>query len=565
MDALTSGSLAIPPNDHPQQDSMARSSSTTMPTYTIWVDVDDLFHYALTNPRPSGIQRLVYEILRVIEGRAALRADAPQIRFVRQGVDDSPLSEVTFAEISALFGKLSGTHQTPARSSRTASSRHETLPRTSGRLRHTINAARQFITSHLESCSESERSAIQRLRHSTIRKLESMPVDISGPLLAAGVSQIRVLRLLRRYWRERRTAPLQKEYLAQAKTKTDLPVRTFLPDESPLAGTDFLPRDIFLILGAAWSDPHFGERLRVIRERHGLRPVVLLYDLIPARRPEWCAHSLVRDFRHWLDTTLPQCSHMLAISKATAQDVVRYAGEEGLHLSGPVRAIPLGTGFGLASEETPSQADQSMPPPGLPRPGTYVLFVSTLEARKNHALLFRVWRRLIRDLGRENVPTLIFAGRVGWLVADLMQQLDNTDWLDGKIRLLRDPTDTELHQLYRGCLFTVFPSLFEGWGLPVTESLMLGRPCVASDTTSVPEAGGVFARYFSPESTTDATAVIREIITSPDALAAWRQKVETEFPRVPWAASADAILDACAEAHAPRHGLTRAAGGEFVS
>ncbi|GEN62600.1 hypothetical protein AOE01nite_08240 [Acetobacter oeni] len=388
-----------------------------------------------------------------------------------------------------------------------------------------------------------------------------MPSDISGPLLAVCVSQIRVLRQLRRHWREQRADSVPENL--QPLSATDSVSSTDIhPQQQTSADINFSPRDIFLILGAAWADPHFGERLQVIRKRHGLRPVVLLYDLIPARRPEWCAHSLVRDFRHWLDTTLPQCSHMLAISTATARDVARYASEAGLHLAGSVRTIPLGTGFGLAAENTSSGMVESGLTVGLPRAGTYVLFVSTLEARKNHALLFRVWRRLIQELGRENVPTLVFAGRVGWLVADLMQQLDNTEWLDGKIRLLRDPGDTELRQLYRGCMFTVFPSLFEGWGLPVTESLMLGRPCIASNSTSIPEAGGKFARYFDPENTRDATAVIREIITSPETLAEWRKQVETNFPRVPWEDTADAILDACARAHAPEGSQKNATNAE---
>ena len=165
----------------------------------------------------------------------------------------------------------------------------------------------------------------------------------------------------------------------------------------------------------------------------------------------------------------------------------------------------------------------------LPEPGSYVLFVSTLEARKNHALLFRVWRRLLSEMPREQVPTLVFAGRVGWLVADLMQQLENAEWLGGKIRLVRDPSDEELLALYRGCRFTLYPSLYEGWGLPVSESLALGRPCIASNRTSLPEAGGALARYFDPDDLDDACATIRAVIEDPEGLEAWRERVAREF------------------------------------
>ena len=69
------------------------------------------------------------------------------------------------------------------------------------------------------------------------------------------------------------------------------------------------------------------------------------------------------------------------------------------------------------------------------------LIVSTIEARKNHALLFAVWRRLLEDMPAATVPTLVFAGRVGWLVSDFMQQLRNSNFLDGKIVHIESPTD----------------------------------------------------------------------------------------------------------------------------
>jgi glycosyltransferase involved in cell wall biosynthesis len=112
-----------------------------------------------------------------------------------------------------------------------------------------------------------------------------------------------------------------------------------------------------------------------------------------------------------------------------------------------------------------------------------------------------------------------------------MQQLENVDWLDGKIRLMRDPTDAELAALYRGCQFTVFPSLFEdeGWGLPVSESPERGRPCPASNCTSLPEAGGELARYFDPENTEDAYRTIRAVIEDPEGLEEGSARV---LPRV---------------------------------
>lgn len=144
------------------------------------------------------------------------------------------------------------------------------------------------------------------------------------------------------------------------------------------------------------------------------------------------------------------------------------------------------------------------------------------------------------------VPTLIFAGRVGWMVADLMQQLHNTNYLDGKIRLIRDPSDLELTTLYQGCLFTLFPSFYEGWGLPVSESLAFGKPCIISCAASLPEAGGELARYFDPDNASDAMRVIRQTLDDRPGLAAWQARVKQQFLPVPWEHSARAVLAAAA-------------------
>lgn len=477
--------------------------------YTIWIDIEDIFRYFENNTRPSGIQRLVFEILSVIRQQAAAKPDIGRIVLTRRNTGAIPetgplLSPVSFDALNTLFS----THT------------DEATPT------HTEGRSATHAPSH---------SLMRRVRHFIIRRIESLPPELARLLLNLAVNQLRALQLLRRYARTKFQRATPSRPTAQPPLS---------PTTSSATSTDVpKPGDIFLILGAAWSEPDFGERLARMRRTYGIQPVLLLYDLIPAVRPEWCAISLIRDFRHWLDTTLPQCGRLLAISHATAETVEDYARKQRLKLLAPVQTIPIGSGFG------PPRRIENERPKGLPAKDSYVLFVSTLEARKNHLLAFRIWRRLVADLPTEQVPTLVFAGRVGWLVSDLMQQLENTQWLRGKIRFLRDPSDIELAHLYDGCLFTLFPSLFEGWGLPVTESLMNGKPCVASNATSIPEAGGPLTRYFDPENMDDAYRVVRETIEDRDGLKKWQDEVRTQFRPTPWKDTADAILDACHAAH----------------
>jgi len=247
----------------------------------------------------------------------------------------------------------------------------------------------------------------------------------------------------------------------------------------------------------------------------------------------------VRIFSAWFNSVLPLADSLLTISRSTATDVTAYAARHGLPLRSPPRPVPIGTGFSVAAAPvSPAQL-----PAGL-APGSYALAVSTVEARKNHVLLFRAWRHLLETRPPASVPKLVFAGRVAWMVSDLMQQIANTRNLDGHLVLVTEASDAELEALYRGCQFTLFPSLYEGWGLPVTESLNFGKPCLASDRASMPEAGGALARYADPENVGAWTDAIGRLIDDPRDLAAWEARIRREFVPVPWSATAAALRDA---------------------
>jgi len=176
-------------------------------------------------------------------------------------------------------------------------------------------------------------------------------------------------------------------------------------------------------------------------------------------------------------------------------------------------------------------------------PPRFVLFVSTIEIRKNHRLLVRVWQRLLERHGADAVPVLVFVGQVGWLVDDLLAELATSHYLGGKIAHMPGLSDAELRQAYQSCLFTVFPSLSEGWGLPVAESLVRGKFCVASNATSIPEVGGDFIDYFDPTDDDDALAKIERVLLEPGYLAAREARLRAEYRPRTWADCAHQLID----------------------
>src|SRR5262249_57204973 len=118
---------------------------------------------------------------------------------------------------------------------------------------------------------------------------------------------------------------------------------------------------------------------------------------------------------------------------------------------------------------------------------------------------------------------------IGWLFDKWCADLKASGHLNGKIVLLHGLSDAEVQQAYRRCLFTVFPSFCEGWGLPVAESLAHGKFCVASNRTSIPEVGGGLVDYFDPANEEDALAKIERPLSDAGYQAAPEARIRAEY------------------------------------
>ncbi len=101
----------------------------------------------------------------------------------------------------------------------------------------------------------------------------------------------------------------------------------------------------------------------------------------------------------------------------------------------------------------------------------FVLCVGTIEIRKNHGFLVKIWEALAAEFGDAEIPRLVFVGKWGWNIEELKDEIDRTRALDRWLIVYNNLSDSELDHLYEHCLFTAYPSFAEGWGLPVGESL----------------------------------------------------------------------------------------------
>jgi hypothetical protein len=292
-----------------------------------WVDVEDLFLYATGGAsRPSGIQRLVFELT------SALRAlhGPDNVRFLRHGGRDRDFTEISWTDVEKLFGKLAGS----ARPRRAGASRP-------ARLHPVLRGIGQHV---LDVMPRQLRPAISRFARLQIQATLALAALVrEGGSLATS-------------WARTRPIGSRNDSFAR----------------------DVVAGDTLFAPGAGWIHPRHAEMVAHAKRVHGVRFVLLVYDLIPLRRPEWVGRAHTAMFRNWCASILPLCDAVATISQTTAADLRDWTRRAGVALGMDPQVIPIGSGFAATamSEDAPSRP--------LPAPGSYALFVSTIEARKNH-------------------------------------------------------------------------------------------------------------------------------------------------------------------------------------
>lgn len=166
-------------------------------------------------------------------------------------------------------------------------------------------------------------------------------------------------------------------------------------------------------------------------------------------------------------------------------------------------------------------------------PRNYFLCLSTLEPRKNLQLLLKAYGNLLGKR-REDVLSLVLAGRKGWLMDELLADIENK--YPGKVVVTGFIEDADLPQIYKLADCFVFPSLYEGFGMPPLEALAVGTPVISSDAASMPEVLGDHAAYFASGNEAELTKALQAFLKQPKT-----QEPYTD-PRFDWRRSAEKIL-----------------------
>lgn len=249
----------------------------------------------------------------------------------------------------------------------------------------------------------------------------------------------------------------------------------------------------------------------------GWKPVFMVHDLIPISHPEFCRPGEAERHRLRMRTVVENAAGVIVNSKATRETFCEFAARE------PRPAPPTLVAWLATIGETETAADM----PSLSRP-TFVM-IGTIEARKNHIMLLRLWERLVAEL-RDKAPRLVLIGQRGWEADDVFALLDGSELLKGHVLELDTCDDAALRAWLKHARALLMPSFVEGFGIPVIEALEAGAPVIASDQPVFREIAGDIPLYVNSRDERGWEAAIRAYSNDdPDrarqiaALAAYRR------------------------------------------
>lgn len=230
--------------------------------------------------------------------------------------------------------------------------------------------------------------------------------------------------------------------------------------------------------------------------------VVTVHDIIPIDCPEWFSRRFAA-LHSWLVPRLVQrVRHVVTVSEYTRQRLIERFGMR----ADRVTAIPNGVGEEYYRR---SSADVARMRRELSIPdGDYVLSVCSLEPRKNLARLLSAWEKI----EGQHSATLVIAGAKG---ASSVFSNAGLDRIPSRVHFTGYVAEEMLPALYSGASCFAYPSLYEGFGLPVIEALACGVPVVTSNTTSLPEVAGSSALLVDPQNIDQIGDAILELLEHP--------------------------------------------------
>ncbi len=292
--------------------------------------------------------------------------------------------------------------------------------------------------------------------------------------------------------------------------------------------------DVVLLLDSSWSA---FDRYRPVLESAraaGATVVMVVYDLIPVRMPHLVPAGGAAWFKEWVQKAL-QCSDAaLCISRTTADDLIAFIDECNVPIASAFRVGYWHLGADIEKAEAQEASNDAMSL-ALGRPA--FLMVGTIEPRKRHALALEAMEILWNE-GLE--VNLLIAGKKGWIDDEFMNRLGQHAEAGNRLHLFQSTGDEALEHLYQKSTALLFPSVSEGFGLPLVEAAKFGLPVICSSIPAFREIAGSHAFYANTDDATSLANSLREWLSLRPS---GRLPDSRKIPWQNWEQSAEQLLD----------------------
>jgi len=268
--------------------------------------------------------------------------------------------------------------------------------------------------------------------------------------------------------------------------------------------------------------------------RRKCKSVITVHDLNFLLYPEFLTPESASYYGQ-IDQAVRNCDHIIAVSNSTKHDVIRLTGTPQSKITVVHEAAhPMYRSLEdrcVAQRRLQQQFDLNRP---------FVLFVSTIEPRKNVPTLLRAFKRLLDDY-RAKVD-LVLAGEKGWLF-DRVFNLVGELGIQERVHFVGRVSSDDLLDLYNAAEMLVHPAFYEGFGLPPLEAMACGTPVVASNTSAVPEVVGDAALLVDPAETDEITVAMWRLLSDETLARQMRDKGLKRASQFSWRRAAEETLE----------------------
>lgn len=282
----------------------------------------------------------------------------------------------------------------------------------------------------------------------------------------------------------------------------------------------FLPLELYLKnkVDLFFSPAHYSPRFCPVPQ------VVTIHDLSYFYYPNEFLKKDLYQLMNWTKYSVNKATKIIAVSKTTKKDLMKW-----YHLPED-RIEVIYNGF----EKNVNRRTAAV----LGKENHYILFVGTLQPRKNLHVLIDAFNRLIKIRPEFS---LVIAGKTGWLYEDIFQKVKNLG-IEKKVIFTGHVPDEELTWLYKNAFCLVMHSFYEGFGIPILEAMANGCPVISSFTSSLPEVGGDACLYFDPQNPADLLDKLNQLINNDNLRKELIEKGRERIKLFSWKKSAEQTL-----------------------